>query len=161
MSVYTFREQKQKGEVGERVLDSYITRCYHLIPANRFQQKCGIDRILYLKDNDRPIYLEYKTDWKADATGNAFIETISADAARKAQGWSTTSKADILIYYLPHSGRIYIVPMSRLRSHLEDWIARYRSSTASNEKYRTHGLLVPLPELAAISELAKISPHIL
>jgi hypothetical protein len=157
--IYTFPEQRQKGEIGERVLDSYITRCYHLVLANRFQQKCGIDRILYLKDNGRPIYLEYKTDWKADATGNAFIETISADAARKAKGWSTTSKADILIYYLPFSGRIYITPMTRLRSSLEDWATRYQSRTAPNEKYRTHGLLVPLSELAAISELAEIPPR--
>jgi hypothetical protein len=159
MTVYTFQEQKQKGEIGERVLDGYITRCYHLVPANRFQQKCGIDRILYLKDNGRPIYLEYKTDWKADTTGNAFIETVSADAARKARGWSTTSKADILIYYLPPSGRIYITPMMRLRDRLEDWIAHHRSRTAPNEKYCTHGLLVPLSELASISELAKIPPR--
>ncbi|BAS55294.1 hypothetical protein NIES2135_54330 [Leptolyngbya boryana NIES-2135] len=153
---YSFPEQRRIGQIGEEILDSYLKRSYFLEPANRTLQDYEIDRIATPLSGGRSWYLEYKTDLKADTTGNAFIETIGADANRKNQGWVTKSRADILVYYLPFSGRVYVLPMTRIRGFLTYWTNRYEVKTAQNAKYRTHGLIVPLFELNAVGFLARI-----
>jgi hypothetical protein len=153
---YSFAEQKRIGQLGEGILDRYLERSYFLEPTNRVLQSHEIDRIATPISGGRSWYLEYKTDLKGDDTGNAFIETISADAGRKDKGWATKSKADILIYYLPFSGRVYVLPLSRVRGFLTYWANRYEVRTAQNATYKTHGLIVPLFELNAVGFLAHI-----
>jgi hypothetical protein len=43
------------------------------------------------------------------------------------------------------------VSMKRLRQELPRWQATYRTTSAANDGYRTHGVLVPLHELERIA----------
>ncbi len=150
---YEFRSQKQVGQWGEAVLDSHLQRRYFLEVADPILQDQEIDRIARPKAGGRAWFLEYKTDLRADETGNAFIETVGSDAGRENAGWAAKSGADFVIYYLPYSGRIYVIPVIRLRKMLPKWRDRYPVRQIPNNGYHTHGLLVPLSELAKISEL--------
>lgn len=159
MKTHSFTEQKRKGQIGELILDRCLRTRYLIEEADDYWQRCEVDRIVTPINGGLSWRLEYKTDLRADETGNAFIETLSVDRGRKAQGWSVKSRADILIYFLPFSGRIYICPLNRLRAVLPRWLERYEVRSARNQRYCTHGLLIPLWELAAASELARIPPQ--
>jgi len=156
---HDFQVQKRIGEQAELLLDRFIAAHCYLEKASRHLQRQGIDRVIQL--DGRTFYLEYKADFKAHQTGTAFIEVISADAGHTASGWATTSKADLLIYFLPRIGRVYVVPMFRLRQQMRHWEG-YAIGKARNSHYHTHGLLVPLQELERVSEVAqfRITHHV-
>ena len=158
--MYEFGSQKKKGDWGERILDTYLSRTFHLVSADMKLQRKGIDRVATPLVGGRRIYLEYKTDFKADQSGRAFVETISSDRRSGGAGWALKSRADFLIYYLPYSGRVYITAISRMRDCLELWRERYHEFQAvRNQGYNTHGLLVPLFEIVFISEVVRIAPQ--
>jgi hypothetical protein len=114
-----------------------------LRPATRAEQRHGIDRIFTRRQTGQRLAVEYKTDYKASETGNAFVETVSVDAAGKAS-WAYSSEADYLIYYVPGDGLIYVLALEILRRELPRWIEEYPLRAAQNEGYTTHGVLVPL-----------------
>ena len=145
MTVHDFGESLSRGEGGEDLLDSFFSKWYDIKPATREEQRQGIDRHFTRLDTGDHSLVEYKTDWKASETGNAFIETVSVDTADKA-GWAHTSKADWLVYFLPNSKVIYIAPFGKLREALPEWLATYPVRPAINRGYNTHGVLVPLAE---------------
>ena len=95
--------------------------------------------------------VEYKTDYIASRSGNAFIETISVDTQQRL-GWAITALADWLIYYLPGTRTLYRVPLVNIRANLPRWIATYRSQAIPNDGYATHGILVPLEVFAQCAE---------
>jgi len=97
---YTFDTQKARGDAGESFLDQVFAADYEVRPATRAEQRRGIDRIFTHRQTGRRLTVEYKTDYKAAHTGNAFVETVSVDTAGKA-GWAYSSAADYLIYYVP------------------------------------------------------------
>jgi len=152
VKTHSFETQKQIGERAELLLDRFIAAHCYLEKASWHLQKQGIDRVIQLAG--RTWYLEYKADFRAHQTGTAFIEVVSADAGRMASGWAATSKADLLIYFLPAVGRVYVIPMFRLRQQMGHWEG-YAIGKAKNAHYNTHGLLVPLQELEGVSEIAQ------
>jgi len=81
---YTFDAQKARGDAGEAFLDQVFAADYEIRPATRAEQRRGIDRIFVHRQTGRRLAVEYKTDYKAAHTGNAFVETVSVDAAGKA-----------------------------------------------------------------------------
>lgn len=143
---YDFDHQLAEGEEGEAYLDAFFRERGHTIrPATHDEQRQGIDRVFTAPDG-RVARVEYKTDFLAAKTGNAFVETVSVDRHGK-MGWALTSQADTLIYYLPGKV-IYVLPFMSLRWALPTWIRDYPAKSAQNRDYATHGILVPLDELA-------------
>lgn len=129
------------------MLDRYFARWYRILAATPDEQREGIDRWFYALRRPRSFAIEYKTDWTASRTGNAFIETVSVDTRDRA-GWAYTSAADLLLYYLPGRASIYVLALTALRYRLPFWTQQYPIREIPNDGYHTHGLLVPLDELA-------------
>ncbi len=146
---YDFAHQLAEGEEGEAFLDAFFrARGQTIRPATPDEQRQGIDRVFTTPGGDES-RVEYKTDYLAAKTGNAFVETISVDTQGK-MGWALTARADYLIYYLP--GRaIYVLPFLSLRWALPGWIRDYPTRSAQNNGYATHGVLVPLEEVAQLA----------
>ncbi len=147
MAVYDFEQQRQQGNAGEGFLDAFFaTKGYAIRPASDEEQRRGIDRAFTSPKTGKVSTVEYKTDSTAARTGNAFIETVSVDAAGK-MGWALTSQADILVYFIPPLSRIIVVPFMALHWELPRWIREYPPRQAQNRGYATHGIVIPLREL--------------
>ncbi len=149
---YTFNAQKARGDAGELFLDRWFATDYEVRPATRQEQRQGIDRFFIHRQTGKRLAVEYKTDYRAVETGNAFVETISVDTAGKA-GWAHSSEAAYLIYYIPDDGLIYVLALEVLRRELPRWLREYPLRTAQNQGYATHGVLVPLDEFERLAEV--------
>lgn len=148
---YQFQAQLAEGQAHERHLDDVFAKWFAIKPATAAQQRLGIDRIF--RHRDGSVYqVEYKADSLAGKTGNAFVETISVDTTGK-PGWAITSQATTLVYMVTEPETVYVIPMVRIRTLLPRWQAVYRTTTAQNDGYQTHGVLVPLAEFEKISIL--------
>lgn len=145
---YKFNDQFSKGLLAEWRLDQFFSQKYILSLATREQQRQGIDRWFTAEDGST-IAVEYKADWRASQTKNAFIETISVDS-RNVLGWVYTSRADALAYFLPDVCLCWLICFVQLRERLADWIAQYPVRKVSNFGYCTHGILVPLSQVRKI-----------
>lgn len=149
---YDFQTQKDKGEGGERRLDSHFARWFEVYPASSTEQRQGIDRWFIHRSNRTRFPVEYKTDWRAAVTGNAFIETVSVDTAHK-PGWVYTIRAGVLLYYCPGDGgeQVYWLRVADMRAAVDLWAQRYPTKCIPNRGYHTEGVLVPLRELERLA----------
>jgi hypothetical protein len=146
MAVFNFNDQMRQGDQAEVFLDSFFAaKGYSIAHASRDQQRQGIDRLL-TNPQGKESTVEYKADSAAARTGNAFIETVSVDASGK-MGWALTARADILVYYVPPNGTIYVIPFKTIQWELPRWIRDYPPRHAQNNGYATHGIIIPLSEL--------------
>jgi hypothetical protein len=147
MAVYDFDHQMRQGDQAAEFLDEFFRgKGYSIRPATREEQRAGIDRAFISPKDGKSWLVEYKADSAAGRTGNAFIETVSVDAAGK-MGWALTAKADILVYYIPPTGVIYLVQFKSIQWELPRWIRDYPPRSAQNNGYATHGIIIPLAEL--------------
>jgi hypothetical protein len=147
MAVYDFDNQMRQGDQAAEFLDTFFRgKGYTIRPATRDEQRAGIDRVFTSPKDGKVSLVEYKADSAAARTGNAFIETISVDAAGK-MGWALTAKSDILVYFIPPTGVIYVLQFKTLQFELPRWIREYPPRSARNNSYSTHGIIIPLTEL--------------
>jgi hypothetical protein len=147
--MYAFKEQLAKGEKSENKLDRFFAEWYDIKLVGMTEQRQGIDRIFTKKATGEILKIEYKTDWTARKTHNAFVETISVDTTNK-PGWAHSSQADYLIYYIPGDELIYIITFVSLRMRLPVW-KKFPVRSIPNRGYNTIGLLVPLCEFERIA----------
>lgn len=145
MAVYSFDDQLSKGERQESRLDDYFALKFFIWPATRDEQRQGIDRHYMSKATHRRFTVEYKADWTAGKTGNAFVETVSVDVTGK-EGWAVTSQAQYLFYLVLNPDALYILTFSKIRNQLSNWRDIYQRRTIPNNGYHTIGILVPLEE---------------
>jgi len=146
---YDFDVQLKKGEKGEAVLDKFFSRHYSIQYVSQEVQRIGIDRIFITKLNTY-YTIEYKTDWTARKTGNAFIEIMSVDKTKK-YGWAYTSGAQIIVYFIPINNDVYMLNPLKLKQKIPKWLDIYKKQEIPNNGYNTIGLLVPLSEIGKIS----------
>lgn len=156
MVVYDFQDQLAKGEAAERTLDTHFAVWFVIEAASDADQARGIDRWFTGRQSGKRMSVEYKTDWRAASTDNAFIElvnTATVEGAYTAPGWAYSSQADRIFYYCPGSGgeQVYLLSPKRLRQVLPKWLTRYKQRTVKNTRYDSTGLLVPLRELDHIA----------
>ncbi len=154
--MYEMQTQLQQGEAAERQLDAHFADRFEIVPASREQQRQGIDRIFTKREapnNLGRLYtIEYKTDWTAGRTGNAFIETVSVDTMN-VPGWAYSSTAQWLVYWVPPHSQIYLIRFDTLRHQLDGWIEQHGPQKAiPNEGYYTLGVTVPLGVFARCCE---------
>jgi hypothetical protein len=144
-------DQLAKGAAAETQLDRHFADRFHITSATRAQQRQGIDRHFTHRQSGATYTIEYKTDWTAGRTGNAFVETVSVDSAA-IPGWVYTSQAEWLAYFLPAPATIYLIAFPTLRACLPQWLATCKAAPPiPNRGYHTLGILVPLPEFAQIA----------
>lgn len=149
--MYNFHAQLVLGQQAEQALDQFFADKFLIVEATLGEQRQGIDRFFKDRANGRISKIEYKSDWTASKTGNAFVETISVDRTGK-QGWAYTSQADLLIYYLPDDLLVYVISLVKLRECLPTWKHKYPQRKVFNGTYSTWGILVPLYEFEQIAD---------
>jgi len=145
--MYSFRKQRSRGHEGERILDALFGKFFEIRRASAAQQRQGIDRVMMGKAHKQTLHVEYKTDYTAVTSGNAFIELHCAGSP----GWALTSQAQYIAYLVPDQ-HVYVVNVAKLRTQLTEWERRFEQRTITNRGYMATGLLVPLTCLAEISE---------
>lgn len=144
---YDFNAQLLLGQAGEQELDDFFSRWYIINPATAEQQRQGIDRLFTVIGTRLAKTVEYKSDTTASKTGNAFVEIVSVENEQVCKlGWAHTSQAEILLYFLPSDGLIYVLKMDDLRRKLGRWIQKYKTRYVANIGYKSAGLIVPLRE---------------
>jgi hypothetical protein len=150
MTTYDYQTQLARGEAAERTLDEHFSEWFAIEHAGFDDQRHGIDRWYTDLATGARFSVEYKTDWRAVRTSNAFVE-IDSGAYR---GWVHTTQADKIFYYVPGEGGelIYILTPAMLRALLPEWMTQYKRGKVPNNGYTTVGLLVPLAVFEAISE---------
>lgn len=148
---HNFNDKLAEGQAIERELDAYFRDQYFIAAASPADQRAGIDRLFRDKQTNRLTAIEYKADFQAGKTGNAFIETVSVDAVAKA-GWALSSESAYIFYFVASTRKLYIVDIEVLRRWLPLWEDLFEKRYAQNEGYRTYGVLVPLEELAGIAK---------
>lgn len=147
MTLYHFATQKSIGISGERRLDAYFATWYAITPATDDEQRRGIDRTFRCRRFGTTVTVEYKTDYTAGRTGNAFIETRVGER----RGWAYTAQAAFIVYYVPGLQRVYVIDVLLLRQRLPLWAQTCRTRRVPNDRYCAEGLLVPLGELARVA----------
>lgn len=152
--IYDFQEQLRKGKEAERFLDEYFTKQDFYIEHIRLSDelKLGIDRVFYRHGMRWTV--EYKTDFLADKTGNAFIETKSVDDEKL--GWLYTSLSQIIFYYVPGLKKIYSLDVVILRKESNNFQEKYPKRSSQNATYRSEGILVPLTELEKCGKVLEV-----
>jgi hypothetical protein len=156
-SEHIFQDQLHEGKRAEHFLDIYFARWFHIHPVSLDTElRDGYDRVFQRRNNAERLKIEYKADWQASDTGNAFIETISVYEERK-PGWAYTSQADMLIYFVPPRGAVYMLPLSAIRFMLASWKLRYREVPAPNQGYKTYGILVPLLQFGRFGNVRQVA----
>lgn len=155
-AAYGFDDQFDLGCFGEDRLSEFRHEHYTLTKSTLEMEKHGIDFIFANRLTGKSWTIELKTDFKAFESENAFVETISVDnATQHRAGWVYTSEAQILLYFIPQSGSLYILDLARLREKMPEFARRFQTVSTSTRRhstyYRTHGILVPLTELAKLA----------
>lgn len=148
--MHAFDESLAVGKKWESELDDYFSQTYLIRESTRAEESAqGFDR--WFSGPDGGVHkVEYKADSRAAETGNAFIETVSVDSD-KTLGWALTSRADILIYYIPPPDFGFILRMIEVKKSLDGWNRAYGTKSARNLTYSSLGICVPLWEIKALS----------
>lgn len=149
---YSMTQQLAKGAGAEARLDRHFADRFQIEPATHNQQRQGIDRRFTHRESGIIYTVEYKTDWTAGRTGNAFVETVSVDRERT-PGWAYSSQAEWLVYFVPKRLTIYRIAFTDLRARLPLWLATCKPAPPiPNHGYHTLGILVPLCEFAQVAD---------
>lgn len=148
--MYAFESQLREGVRGEAALDDSFAADWIITLATDAEQRRGVDRHFIHRATGEALTIEYKTDYVAGRTRNAFLEIISVDVADK-PGWVYSCTADYLFYYVPADGVVYVLRPARVR-HFVDHLSHWRRPVpVSNRGYRTWGYVVPLRVLERLA----------
>jgi len=153
VSSYDFARQFGHGKDGEHLLDSYFSQFFTVTQASRDDERRGIDRY-FANEAGKRISVEYKTDYTAGRTGNLFIETISVDRPGECKtGWMFTCSATWLVIYVPAWREALAIRPPKLREQLPLWMKQHiiRAMAVSNDRYFTHGVLIPRAIMASLA----------
>lgn len=158
--VANFDSDLQRGIAGEQLLIRYLQEHASIRPANRDEQRQGID--VWILNVRGELSVEFKTDEQATKYGNAFIEIahIGQDLWLE-PGWLQKCDAHRLAYYCPAHNTdapsprnvLWLNPQ-RLRGAARTWLQKprdYRIAGRVNQDYTTYGLLVPLAEVRLLA----------
>lgn len=104
------------------------------------------------KERLRVIPVEVKGD-RYHRTGNFFFETVSNES-KGTPGCFLYTKADWLFYYFLEIGRLYCLPMGKVRPWFIRSMSRFKEQrtstpTLNGESYVTIGRLVPITAVLA------------
>jgi hypothetical protein len=140
----SFTRQEAIGVKGECELDDYFSRWFEItLVDNILQRLVGFDRVFEDKRDGHRYSVEYKTDHRGHKTGNVFIE-LEANSKNGKLGWAYTSTAQLLAYYLPQPGLIFITRMGVVKEMVEEWAGRYEIKHVANPTYSSKGVIVPV-----------------
>jgi len=144
--MHKWRERLSQGFWGERVLDHYYEQKFS-VNGDPMYQMYGFDRV-FEDTSGLQFSVEYKTDFRTAESGNIFFETLSVVTEKKSErGWAYTSKAQLLKYFVPQTGKIYTFRMTDVKEWISRWQRTYHVMEVLNEGYRSFGVVVPIKHL--------------
>lgn len=163
--IHSFAEKLKQGQAAEVLLDRYFSDYFLIAPPPKdavgdWAESRGIDRIFEHRNTHVRLSVQYKTDWKAAETGNAFIETVSVDTS-EVPGWAYTCLAQRIYYFVPPRNEIYELDTMKLKRHLPAWEQLYSTGKSHNATYTTSGLKVPLYVVGGIAAEIFTTQHLL
>lgn len=137
-----FNESLKSGLIGELIvwnalghLES-VKRVIDVRDDKRFQMM-DVDFLVEMSSRQY-IWLEVKTDYKATETGNIAYELRTSGNI----GCFEKTKADVIAYYVPTSGYIYLIKAKELRMYVRNANYPIRRMGDASEGY-----LLPISEL--------------
>lgn len=121
--VYDLQLKLNQGRQSERRLFELLTKCAPQFNAkvrssSRMEERMGYDFVIEDERGSGRCTVELKTDWRAETSGNAFLETYSA-LETKTLGWVYTSKSDFLLYVLPNLGRGFCLRVGDIMDYID------------------------------------------
>ncbi len=121
--MYDWNEQLTKGEKAEHVIDDWVIDNWEMrveeVPME-FQRR-GIDRI-----------------WTSPDDLIVSVDTFDIP------GWTYTSIAQYLLYYIPPSNIFYMMPMTEIKRKVSAWLGGRKPIRFRNKDYCAYGVLFPL-----------------
>ena len=112
---HNFQKSIKIGKVHE---DFIIPKLFQGIPyraAVYSEQRRDIDYILEGGPASRPIRVEVKVE--NQEKGNLSVELLSEDRPTLTRGWLCFTESDYILYYLPKSGDVVLVPTQPLQRY--------------------------------------------
>lgn len=113
-----FAESLAMASIGEFAVWNYfnslktVKEILDVRDDKRFQQM-DVDFLL-LDVNRQVSWIEVKTDFRADKTGNFVYETSTSGNI----GCFEKTRADVIAYYVPSSNNLYLLNVSALRNYV-------------------------------------------
>jgi hypothetical protein len=160
--IHTFQKSLESSKKYENYLDSLLVdskilpKVTQLVIAPKDLQQKGIDRIAEYENNTLEL-LEYKTDFKANKSGNVFIETTAYRSQTSHKlGWAYTSQSHKVFYWV-YPWEILEIQVKYLP--LEDWVVTRTPIPIFNYGFFGEGLLVPLEEIYKIEGVVRYTLH--
>lgn len=152
MTTYNFDESLRAAKVWEKVLDRHFRDEYTITHATPDEELTGIDRWFQSEDEkargEGPYGIEYKTDLRAETTGNLFFETEKlAPDKTLFRSWAWESLAHHFIILIPHLYLgVKISPRDLQADHLwKDWKrSRWVTSEKAGRNWHVRGELIPI-----------------
>lgn len=112
----SFEQDKELAVIGEFVVWNALTKMKSIkevldVREDKRFQDWDVD--LLVKDSDMQVYMvEVKTDWMTFTTGNVIYEAESNGNT----GCLERTRADVIAYFVPQSGNIYLLRSDKLRN---------------------------------------------
>jgi len=113
-----FISARDREKDNELKISNYFAQA--IKASGLFNVPCGYnpDYDFSVIRNDKTIYFEVKLDYKCKRTGNIYVETGSAN--RNCDAGLMTTKADWVIYGIPHLNLLYVCRPYELLSYAEE-----------------------------------------
>lgn len=126
MEPYEFSKSLVVGEIGERVVENYLSQLENVSKVEsvrdvREYQKKDIDFIVYMK-NGRKFSVEVKSD--SYKSGNLYYETKSC-IELNTKGCFEKAEADFIFYYFFNLGKLYMLKTNKFRNWVRKEISMY------------------------------------
>lgn len=152
MKKHDFNESLEKGLEYE---EEFKKNFYLKIHKNTEIKGTDFFAIQWVGRIKRIIWIELKTDLRAEDTGNFFIERFS-DILRETNGgpWQALAKgAKYIIYYLPKKKEFFIFDCYELAEYMESYIDTLnpREIVIPNNSHSSMGYAVPIEVLKKIA----------
>jgi hypothetical protein len=165
VTIHNFTESNRKGKVGESILSAFFeSKGYTVTPATLSQQKEEHWDLKLTKENIETKYIEVKTEYRAESTGNVFWEMDVNGKPGWTQLYSDSTLNIFLTWLLPVSRTVYILKANRLQE-LTEYIESefkdkrrevYNTASTTSGKHVSWGYLVPLSWLSTIVNKFKV-----
>ena len=139
MQVYEFNKSLIVGEIGEKVVENYLSQLDNVKEVKsvrdirRYQLK-DIDFIVYMKDGK-----EFSVEVKSDSykSGNLYYETKSC-IEFNTKGCFEKAEADYIFYYFFNMGKLYMlktIPFRNwVRKEINNFFLNPKSSVLKEKK---------------------------
>ena len=154
---YTFKDRFEVAAASEPRVLGFL---YRFFPGSKIERSSGLldlsgaDWVVRLRDGET-VLIDSKERTKGCSKywGNGPEFALETDSVvGKKIGWtlSESSRADYILFYFDETdcGDAYLVPFQLLRiafrSHLEKWLAEFKSDYQSSDGWRSRCVFVPM-----------------